>query len=86
MKSKNLKRKQKTQPGGSLEPVGSALGELVVLEYQLRKWGTEMQSLATDISKSAARIGTIAERLRAMQNARAEAQPPTATVPDGNNV
>ena len=41
MKSKNLKRKQKTQPGGSLEPVGSALGELVVLEYQLRKWGTE---------------------------------------------
>jgi hypothetical protein len=54
--------------GGSLEPVGSALGELVVLEYQLRKWGKEMQSLGTDISKAAARIGTITEGLRAMRN------------------
>jgi hypothetical protein len=43
MKSKDLKRKQKRQPGGSLEPVGSDLWT-VEYEYQCRVWATAVEA------------------------------------------
>ncbi len=91
MKTKNLKRKLKTQPGGSLKPVGS--------EFRWRVSMTERHS--TDVKAKTRREAiAAAERdgftggeytclgftARRIPNARGQAQPLTATVPDGKTV
>ena len=58
-----LMKKPKTKLGGSPDTVGSVLGELVVLEYQLRKTGRQVQEIADVCFSASERIKRLTERL-----------------------
>ena len=65
MKAKNLKRKEKRQPGGSLKPDCSAVcGELIMLEYQSREMGKQMQLDSSRMLSLAANIGRMRDMLK----------------------
>ena len=68
MKTKTLKRKQKTQPGGSLKPVGSVAldefrGELLIIEYRLARHIRNLRAEADGMESTSKYIANLDGRL-----------------------
>jgi hypothetical protein len=66
--------KQKRQPGGSLQPAGSApLGELLTLESRMRDIGVSARKLAEDIDRMATSLAVAGSTIA--QNDQAQTPP-----------